>query len=219
MEIPSKTDVPDYVYTFYGLLEFSGSGGTLQVTIDASALVTAESMAAAIKAHNEDENAHEGIRQAIKDKQDKITASGILKGDGKGGVTAQVFDTEPTEKSDKLLTSGAVAAALAKKTGLGTDGKVPVSQLPVNTPGGVAGLGEDSKVGTGQLPINTPAALRASERTARWTPISSPSIRRAAWQVSARTGKWTPTSSPSTCRTASRRWGQMARSARTVCRR
>lgn len=159
VEIPSKTDVPDYVYTFYGLLEFSGSGGTLQVTIDASALVTAESMAAAIKAHNEDENAHEGIRQAITDKQDKITASGILKGDGKGGVTAQTFDTVPTENSDKLLTSGAVAAALAKKAGLGTDGKVPVSQLPVNTLGGVAGLGEDGKVGTDQLPINVPNGI------------------------------------------------------------
>lgn len=159
VEIPSKTDVPDYVYTFYGLLEFTGSGGTLQVTIDASALVTAKSMAAAIKAHNEDENAHEGIRQAITDKQDKITASGILRGDGKGGVTAQTFDTVPTENSDKLLTSGAVAAALAKKAGLGTDGKVPVSQLPVNTPGGVAGLGEDGKVGTGQLPINVPNGI------------------------------------------------------------
>lgn len=159
VEIPSKTDVPDYVYTFYGLLEFTGSGGTLHVTIDASALVTAESMAAAIKAHNEDENAHEGIRQAITDKQDKITASGILRGDGKGGVTAQMFDTVPTENSDKLLTSGAVAAALAKKAGLGTDGKVPVSQLPVNTPGGVAGLGEDGKVGTGQLPINVPNGI------------------------------------------------------------
>lgn len=159
VEIPSKTDVPDYVYTFYGLLEFTGSGGTLQVTIDASALVTAESMAAAIKAHNEDENAHEGIRQAITDKQDKITASGILKGDGKGGVTAQTFDTVPTENSDKLLTSGAVAAALAKKAGLGTDGKVPVSQLPVNTPGGVAGLGEDGKVSTDQLPISVPNGI------------------------------------------------------------
>lgn len=159
VEIPSKTDVPDYVYTFYGLLEFTGSGGTLQVTIDASALVTAESMAAAIKAHNEDENAHKGIRQAITDKQDKITASGILKGDGKGSVTAQTFDTVPTENSDKLLTSGAVAAALAKKAGLGTDGKVPVSQLPVNTPGGVAGLGADGKMDTDHLPINVPNGI------------------------------------------------------------
>lgn len=173
VEIPSKTDVPDYVYTFYGLLEFTGSGGTLQVTIDASALVTAESMAAAIKEHNEDENAHEGIRQAITDKQDKITASGILRGDGKGGVTAQTFDTVPTENSDKLLTSGAVAAALAKKAGLGTDGKVPVSQLPVNTPGGVAGLGEDGKVGTGQLPINTPGAVAGIWNGRQETPISS----------------------------------------------
>ena len=152
VEIPSKTDVPDYVYTFYGLLEFSGSGGTLQVTIDASALVTAESMAAAIKAHNEDENAHESIRQAITDKQDKITASGILKGDGKGGVTAQTFDTEPTENSDKLLTSGAVAAALAKKAGLGTDGKVPVSQLPINVPNGIPTLGADGKISADSLP-------------------------------------------------------------------
>ena len=196
VEIPSKTDVPDYVYTFYGLLEFTGSGGTLQVTIDASALVTAESMAAAIKAHNEDENAHEGIRQAITDKQDKITASGILRGDGKGGVTAQMFDTVPTENSDKLLTSGAVAAALAKKAGLGTDGKVPVSSLSTHR-----------------------AEWPDWERTERLAPASSPSIRRAAWQVSARTGRWTPISSPSTCRTASRRWGQTASSARTVCRR
>lgn len=152
VEIPSKTDVPDYVYTFYGLLEFTGSGGTLQVTIDASALVTAESMAAAIKAHNEDENAHEGIRQAITDKQDKITASGILKGDGKGGVTAQTFDTVPTENSDKLLTSGAVAAALAKKAGLGTDGKVPVGQLPINVPNGIPTLGADGKLSADSLP-------------------------------------------------------------------
>lgn len=159
VEIPSKTDVPDYVYTFYGLLEFTGSGGTLQVTIDASALVTAESMEAAIKAHNEDENAHEGIRQAITDKQDKITASGILRGDGKGGVTAQTFDTVPTENSDKLLTSGAVAAALAKKAGLGTDGKVGTGQLPINTPGGVAGLGADGKMDTDQLPINVPNGI------------------------------------------------------------
>lgn len=152
VEIPSKTDVPDYVYTFYGLLEFTGSGGTLQVTIDASALVTAESMAAAIKAHNEDANAHEDIRQAITDKQDKITTSGILRGDGKGGVTAQTFDTVPTENSDKLLTSGAVAAALAKKAGLGTDGKVPVSQLPVNTPNGIPTLGADGKLSADSLP-------------------------------------------------------------------
>ena len=152
VEIPSKTDVPDYVYTFYGLLEFTGSSGTLQVTIDASALVTAESMAAAIKAHDEAEDAHEGIRQAVAGKQNKITATGILKGDGNGGVTVQEFDTEPTANSDKLLTSGAVAAALTKKAGLGTDGKVPVSQLPINVPNGIPTLGADGKISADSLP-------------------------------------------------------------------
>jgi hypothetical protein len=152
VEIPSKTDVPDYVYTFYGLLEFTGSGGTLQVTIDASALVTAVSLAAAIKAHNEDADAHADIREAVAEKQNKITASGILKGDGKGGVTAQEFDTVPTANSDKLLTSGAVAAAIAKKAGLGEDGKVPVSQLPINVPNGIPTLGADGKISADSLP-------------------------------------------------------------------
>lgn len=58
VEIPSKTDVPDYVYTFYGLLEFANTGGTLQVTIDPSALATTAALAAAIKAHDESADAH-----------------------------------------------------------------------------------------------------------------------------------------------------------------
>lgn len=38
------------------------------------------------------------------------------------------------------------------KAELSEDGKVPVQQLPLNVPGGVAGLDEDGKVPTGQLP-------------------------------------------------------------------
>lgn len=113
VEIPSKTDVPDYVYTFYGLLEFTGSSGTLQVTIDPSALATtqvvAETVAAAIRAHDESETAHS---TALEKKQEKITVSGLLKSDGKGGISAQQFDTKPTKDSGNLLTSGAVAAAM-----------------------------------------------------------------------------------------------------------
>ena len=48
VEIPSKADVPDFAYTFYGLLEFNGSGGALQVTIDPSALVTHEDLEEAL---------------------------------------------------------------------------------------------------------------------------------------------------------------------------
>lgn len=58
VEIPGKSDVPDYVYTFYGLLEFANTGGTLQVTIDPSALATTAALAAAIKTHNESADAH-----------------------------------------------------------------------------------------------------------------------------------------------------------------
>lgn len=43
--------------------------------------------------------------------------------------------------------------------GLGEDGKVGTDQLPINTPGGVAGIGTDGKVGTGQLPVNTPGGV------------------------------------------------------------
>ena len=85
VEIPSKTDVPDYVYTFYGLLEFTGSSGTLQVTIDASALVTAESMAAAIKAHDEGENAHAELFAGKVDLDDNSTVAFAL-GYDSGGV-------------------------------------------------------------------------------------------------------------------------------------
>lgn len=119
VEIPSKTDVPDYVYTFYGLLEFTGSNGTLQVTIDPSALATtqvvAETVAAAIRAHDESETAHS---TALEKKQEKITVNGLLKGDGKGGISAQQFDTKPTKDSGNLLTSGAVAAAMDAATAL-----------------------------------------------------------------------------------------------------
>lgn len=48
VEIPSKADVPDYAYTFYGLLKFNGTGGTMQVTIDPSALVTHEDLEEAL---------------------------------------------------------------------------------------------------------------------------------------------------------------------------
>ena len=53
VEIPSKESVPDYVYTFYGLLEFSGTGGTLQVTIDPEALATTAAVAEVVRVHSE----------------------------------------------------------------------------------------------------------------------------------------------------------------------
>ena len=62
--------------------------------------------------HNKNKNAHEDIRQALTKKQEEITVNGLLKGDGKGGISAQKFDTKPTKDSGNLLTSGAVATAM-----------------------------------------------------------------------------------------------------------
>ena len=45
-------------------------------------------------------------------KQTKITASGVLIGDGNGGVTAKTVDSTPTADSTNLVTSGGVKSAI-----------------------------------------------------------------------------------------------------------
>lgn len=47
-------------------------------------------------------------------KQDKITASGVLQGDGNGGVSAKTVDSSPTANSTNLVTSGGVKSAITK---------------------------------------------------------------------------------------------------------
>lgn len=66
--IPSKTESPDFVYTFYALISCSNTG-TWTVTVDTSACVTQSDMSAA-------------ITEAVKTKQDKIMVKGLLLGDG-----------------------------------------------------------------------------------------------------------------------------------------
>lgn len=72
--IPSLTDSPDFVYTFYGVIVMNNEG-TFTVTIDTSAVVSIATMTSA-------------IATAVAAKQDKITISGVLKGDGAGNITA-----------------------------------------------------------------------------------------------------------------------------------
>lgn len=74
--IPSQSETPDFVYTFYGLITCSNTG-EWTVNLDTSACVTQADMKAAIDA-------------AVATKQDKIMAGGILKGNGNGNVTAAV---------------------------------------------------------------------------------------------------------------------------------
>lgn len=49
IDVPSASDSPDFVYTFYGLIMISNTGD-VSVTVDASAVVTAATMQAAIAA-------------------------------------------------------------------------------------------------------------------------------------------------------------------------
>lgn len=49
IEVPSASDSPDFVYTFYGLIMISNTG-SISVTVDASAVVTTATMQAAIAA-------------------------------------------------------------------------------------------------------------------------------------------------------------------------
>ena len=74
--IPSKTESPDFVYTFYALISCSNTG-TWTVTVDTSTCVTQSDMTAA-------------ITEAVKTKQDKIMVKGLLLGDGNGNISAAV---------------------------------------------------------------------------------------------------------------------------------
>ena len=49
IDVPSASDSPDFVYTFYGLIMISNAG-SISVTVDASAVVTTATMQAAIAA-------------------------------------------------------------------------------------------------------------------------------------------------------------------------
>ena len=74
--IPSKTESPDFVYTFYALISCSNTG-TWTVTVDTSACVTQGDMS-------------DAITEAVKTKQDKIMVKGLLLGDGNGNISAAV---------------------------------------------------------------------------------------------------------------------------------
>ena len=70
--IPSNSDTPDFIYNFFGIVEVSNTG-EITLTIDPSAIVSQSTLDASLAT-----------------KQNKITANGILVGDGNGGITAAV---------------------------------------------------------------------------------------------------------------------------------
>ena len=127
VEIPSKADMPDFVYTFYGLLAFSNQG-SLTVNVDAAAVVTAETLGQAVAAVVGEHEADEGAHAALFAKKADLSESGKMDAD-----------------QLPVGTAGGVA-------GLDDNGKVPVKQLPVGSPHGLAELDEAGKVPASQLP-------------------------------------------------------------------
>lgn len=118
--------------------------------------------------------------------QRKITASGVLQGDGNGGVTAKTVDTTPTANSTNLITSGAVKTAL--------DNQVKANPTLAGTESDLTGLevgGTKYKVpsgGGGALTVTTPsisslpytinnAAIKANHRVVKWYWSQANSVR------------------------------------------
>lgn len=76
ISIPSSAQTPDFIYNFFGTIVMSNTG-TFTLTIDTSAVISRTEYEA-------------GLAQ----KQDSIEVSGLLKGDGVGGITAAEAGTD-----------------------------------------------------------------------------------------------------------------------------
>jgi hypothetical protein len=80
--IPAVADVPDFVYTYYAILEVDNTG-TLTVTLDTSALASVTDVDSAIQVHNEDTEAHPDKASAVHTHtKANITDLAILSGTG-----------------------------------------------------------------------------------------------------------------------------------------
>lgn len=139
--IPSKTESPDFVYTFYALISCSNTG-TWTVTVDTSACVTQGDMTAA-------------ITEAVKTKQDKLTGTpgqvvgfdeeGNAVPQAGGGVTTFNGRSGAVVPSKGDYTAEMVGARPGSWIPSAADtGAVPITEK--GAPNGVATLGEDGKL-------------------------------------------------------------------------
>ena len=103
--IPSKTESPDFVYTFYALVACSNAG-TWTVNVDTSTSVTVAEMTAAIA--ESEQTVQANLNSHTKNKSNPH------------GVTAAQVGAIPASQKGA---AGGVAS-------LGSDGKVPAGQLP-----------------------------------------------------------------------------------------
>lgn len=104
-------------------------------------------------------------RTAWNGKQASITASGLLKGDGKGNVTAAAAGTDYADPEDCAAKTHASqhAAGGADPIEPADIGAIAASSKGIA--GGVASLGTDGKLPAGQMPIQT----RTAALSTTWT--------------------------------------------------
>ena len=110
-------------------------------------------------------------------KQAVITATGILKGNGAGSVTAATIDDTPTNNSTNLVTSGGVFSAIPTKTSdLTNDSSfITASGAPVQSVNSKTGAVVLTASDVGALPDNTtiPQGTVTSVRVQATSPVQS----------------------------------------------
>jgi len=85
LPIPSRTELPEFTLTFYAIIDFSNEA-QWYITIDPTGLVSMASMSAAITVAVN--NVMEALALGLATKQNKIMATGLLKGLGDGVVVS-----------------------------------------------------------------------------------------------------------------------------------
>jgi len=160
--VPTAAEMADFVFTFYAMLQMSNTG-TISVTLDTSAVVTRSTLDAELA-------------------KVKITASGILKGDGAGNVTGATAGTDyaagkhaPTHAkggSDPVTPEAIGASTSFKATGTLTTSGWAGSAAPYTQDLTVAGLLESDRPRVDPV-LGTDDAARELIKTAWQTAATS----------------------------------------------
>ena len=145
---------------------YDPAGGAKQVAFadELSGYETSGTAAAAVSTHNSNSAAHQTLFDG---KQAKITASGILKGNGSGEVSNAEAGTDYVAPSalDNYIPASDKGAA-GGVASLGADGKVPESQLPTTGAGDMAAAVYDPAGGAKQVAFADELSGRQAKITA-----------------------------------------------------
>ena len=114
-----STGAARYQWQAGEVLDLVYDGTSWVIVNNATATTTYYGLTRLNSATNSSSETEAATPKAVKDAYDlangcqpKITANGVLQGDGDGNITAKTVDSEPVAGSDHLISSGAVQAAI-----------------------------------------------------------------------------------------------------------